>query len=164
MIRQHADRVARWLHRLFEASLVVKGLLATAEAASGLGLLLTPNTVIQGFVAWMTRNELAEDPGDAMAQWVERLAHSFSIGLQHFYALYLLSHGLLKLLMVLLLAARVSWAYPASMAVLAGFILYQLQQWTASGSLPLLALSAFDAVMIALIWREWRALRHSVPG
>ncbi|MCV2868588.1 DUF2127 domain-containing protein [Defluviimonas sp. WL0002] len=160
MVRRNAARIARWLHELFEASLVIKGLLAAAEGAAGLGLLLTSNAVIQNFVDWMTRNELAQDPTDPMALWAQSLAQGFSFQAQHFYAIYLLSHGALKLAMVLLLAVRVVWAYPASMAVLMGFIVYQVHQWSASGSLPLLALSAFDAIMIALVWREWRALRR----
>ena len=162
MVRRNAIRAARWLHELFEASLVVKGLLATAEGLSGLALLLTSNGVILGFVDWLTRNELAQDPTDAMARWVESLARGFSIELQHFYAVYLLGHGALKLAMVVLLAARVAWAYPAAMVVLAGFVAYQFHQWTISGSSVLLALSAFDLVMIALVWREWRGMR--APG
>ncbi|MCB2144224.1 MAG: DUF2127 domain-containing protein, partial [Rhodobacteraceae bacterium] len=67
-----------------------------------------------------------------------------------------------KLAMVVLLAARVAWAYPAAMVVLGGFVAYQLHQWTISGSSVLLALSAFDLVMIALVWREWRGMR--APG
>ncbi|MCO5128474.1 MAG: hypothetical protein M9957_14800 [Rhodobacteraceae bacterium] len=51
---------------------------------------------------------------------------------------------------------------PAAMVVLGGFVAYQLHQWTISGSSVLLALSAFDLVMIALVWREWRGMR--APG
>ena len=160
MLKQNAYRLARWLHGLFEASLLIKGLLAASEAASGLGLLLTPNSMIQNFVDWMTRNELTQEPTDAMAQWVSHLVQSLSIQTQHFYALYLMGHGFLKLIMVILLQKRVIWAYPASMVVLAGFVVYQLDQWTHGHSPVLLMLSGFDTFMILLVWREWRVLRH----
>ena len=34
--------MSKWLHWLFEASLLIKGLFAAGETLSGLGLLLTP--------------------------------------------------------------------------------------------------------------------------
>jgi uncharacterized membrane protein len=149
----------RWWHRLFEASLVLKGLFASAEATTGLGIWLVPNGRIKGVADWLTRNELAQDPSDWMARTVESAMAVFSIETQHFYALYLLSHGALKLAMVLLLARGVRWAYPAAMLLLAGFILYQLDHWRLTHSPALLLLSVFDAIMILLVWREYRALR-----
>lgn len=126
---------------------------------AGLGLLVTSNHLILSAVAWLTRNEIAQDPTDSMALWMRHAVDAFPIETQHFYALYLMGHGALKLAMVLLLARRVLWAYPVSMAVLAGFIVYQLHHWTGTHSPPLLVLSAFDAIMIGLVWREYRALR-----
>ena len=60
-----------------------------------------------------------------MATWFRSLAEAFTIQSQHFYALYLLGHGLLKFTMVLMLSRRILWAYPAAMAILAGFVVYQ---------------------------------------
>ncbi len=71
-----------------------------------------------------------------------------------------MAHGALKLAMVFLLARRVPWAYPASVILLAGFIAYQLHHWTETHSSALLFLSTFDALMIALVLREYSALRH----
>jgi len=155
------SRAARWLHNLFEASLLIKAALAASEALAGLGLLLTSNDLIQSFVGWLTRNELAQGPTDGMAHWIEQAIAAFSIETQHFYAFYLLAHGSLKLGMVLLLARRVLWAYPASVVLLSGFITYQLHHWTQSPSPPLLVLSAFDAIMIGLVIREYLVLRST---
>lgn len=151
--------IARRLHWVFEASLVIKGLLATSEAVGGLGLLLTPNMIILRFVHWLTANELAQDAGDEMATWFRHAAEQFPIQTQHFYAWYLFGHGILKLAMVGMLARRVLWAYPVAMAILAGFVLYQLHHWSISPSPVLLVLSGFDALMIGLVFREWREMR-----
>lgn len=163
MVKRNAALIARWLHRLFEASLLVKGILASAEALSGLGLLLTSNAHIVTLVDWLTRYEIAEYPRDRMASWVERHAELLSIQSQHFYALYLLSHGALKLAMVILLALGLSWAYPAAMAMLAGFVTYQLYEWHYSASPFLLVLSGLDLFMIYLVWQEYRAIREGHP-
>jgi uncharacterized membrane protein len=93
-------------------------------------------------------------------QWFAQASASFSVESQHFYAFYLMAHGALKLAMVFLLARRVPWAYPASVILLAGFIVYQLHHWTETHSSTLLILSTFDALMIALVIREYRGLRR----
>lgn len=157
LLRRNAEHLALWLHRLFRASLLLKGLLAGAETIAGLGLLLTPNLAILTLVSWLTRNELTQDPTDAMARWFRHAAEVFPIQTQHFYAWYLGTHGALKLVMVLLLARGVRWAYPAAMLVLGGFVTYQVHHWTVTHSPALLLLSAFDLAMIALIWHEWRS-------
>ena len=108
---------------------------------------------------WVTHFEIAEDPGDTLATLTRRAVEQFPIGTQHFYALYLLAHGGLKLLMVILLWRRVIWAYPAAMVVLAAFVVYQTYEFIHVGSPFLLLLALFDLVMIGLVWQEWRALR-----
>lgn len=151
--------IARRLHWVFEASLVIKGLLASFEGVGGIGLLLTPNMAILRLVAWLTRNNLAQDPGEEMTAWFRNAAEQFPIQTQNFYAWYLLGHGTLKLAMVVMLARRVTWAYPIAMMILAGFVVYQLREWSISGAPLLLVLSLFDALMIGLVMREWRELR-----
>jgi uncharacterized membrane protein len=160
MLRQSRDRLLHWL---FEASLAIKGILTGAEALAGLGLLLTPNPLIARLVFWLTHFEIAEDPTDTMASWTIRAVEQFPIGTQHFYAVYLLAHGGLKLTMVFLLWRKVIWAYPASMVVLAGFVAYQTFEFFHAGSPFLLLLALFDLVMIGLVWQEWRALRGKAP-
>ena len=162
----HIERnwLQRRLHWVFEASLVIKGLLASGEAIGGLGLLLTPNMAILTLVAWLTRHELAQDPTDPMATWFLRAAEAFPIQTQHFYAWYLMGHGFLKLLMVVMLARRILWAYPLAMAVLAGFVIYELHNFTHSHSVLLLLLSGFDMLMIVLVFREWREMKRAIAA
>ena len=156
MLRAARDRVVHWL---FEASLVIKGMLGGLEALAGLGLLLTPNAMVVRLVYWLTHFEIAEDPTDTLASWTLRAVQQFPVGTQQFYAIYLLAHGILKLTMVFLLWRKVIWAYPASMGVLAGFVAYQGYEFIRAGSPFLLLLALFDLAMIVLVWREWRASR-----
>ena len=153
------SHLGHWLHWLFEASLWLKGTFAAGETLSGLGLLLTPHGLVLAFWAFATNHHLTQDPNDAMALWFRHLASSFPGDLQHFYALYLLGHGALKFAMVIMLARRILWAYPAAMIVLAGFVLYQATEFVTQGSYVLLALAALDALMIVLVYREWTVLK-----
>ena len=61
--------------------------------------------------------------------------------------------------MVVMLWARILWAYPAAVMVLSGFVIYQLTEFVRTGSPFLLVLSGFDLVMIALVIQEYRVLR-----
>ena len=156
------------LHWLFEMSLVIKGLLCSAEFLAGLGLLLTPNAQIARMVFWLTHYEIAENPTDRLATWAQRAMESFPVSTQDFYGWYLLLHGGLKLAMVVMLWARILWAYPVAMVVLAGFVTYQLFEFIHTGSPFLLILAVFDMMMILLIGQEYKALKSkraaALPG
>ncbi|MGV8953143.1 MAG: DUF2127 domain-containing protein [Cypionkella sp.] len=157
--------LARVLHWLFEMSLVIKAVLTSAEALTGLGLLLTPNPLVARLRYFITHYEIAESSTDTMAQWTQLAVSQFPVSTQNFYAYYLMFHGGLKVLMVVMLWMRILWAYPAAMVVLSGFVSYQVYEFTVTGSPMLLILSSFDAFMIALIWQEYKALkakRHPV--
>lgn len=154
-----ASRLGKWLHWLFEVSLILKGLFAAAESLGGLGLLLTPNTAIITFVSWLTRHDLTQQPTADMALWVQHLTEAFPLQVQHFYAFYLLAHGAVKFTMVIMLARRILWAYPGAMVLLAGFVVYQITEFVTHGSYTFLALSFLDAIMIVLVYREWNVLK-----
>jgi Predicted membrane protein len=55
------------------------------------------------------------------------------------------------------LLAGVIWAYPAAIATLVGFILYQSAEWVHVGGIVLPVLTLIDVVVIYLTLREWRA-------
>ncbi|WP_395540382.1 DUF2127 domain-containing protein [Neotabrizicola sp. sgz301269] len=158
-----ADR-PRLLHWLFEAGATIKAALGGLEALAGLGLLLTPNIAFVRLAGWLSRYELAEEPHERLAslahQILRPLANGFPLADQHFYGLYLAFHGGLKLGFMLLLIARVTWAYPLAMVALAGFAAYETFEGLHTGSPFLLALALFDMVMILLVWQEYRSLRR----
>jgi uncharacterized membrane protein len=144
-------RLGRALHAAFEASLLAKGLLAAAETLSGLVLLLLHQGTLVTLAQRLT--------GDFLANALLHAAQRFSVEAQSFYALYFLSHGGLKLIVVVLLARGVLWAYPGAIVLLSAFILYQLHLWSLDHSVVLLALTGLDLVVIALTWEEWRRRR-----
>jgi uncharacterized membrane protein len=151
--------LARVLHWLFEMSLAIKAVLTSAETLTGLGLLLTPNPLVARLHYFLTHYEIAENSTDTMAQWTQRAVSQFPVGTQNFYAYYLMFHGGLKVLMVVMLWMKILWAYPAAMVVLSGFVSYQLYEFILTGSPMLLLLAVFDLFMIGLIWQEYNALK-----
>jgi uncharacterized membrane protein len=146
----------RLLHQTFELSILLKGAFAALEALGGLLLWLIGPTTILSFVTWLTQAEVSEHPSDLVARSLLHWAHGFSIEVEHFYAIYLLTHGLVEIVLVAGLLRGARWAYPTSLAVMAAFVVYQLYRFSFTHGPGLLVLTVFDLLVIALIWREWR--------
>ena len=73
-----------------------------------------------------------------------------------FGAVYLLAHGLVKVVLVAALLKNQLWAYPWTIAFLGVFIVYQLYRLSLKASVGLAVLTVFDAVIAWLTWREYR--------
>ena len=150
----------RRIHKIFEISVLLKGAHALIECIGGLALYLVSTATINSWVNFLTQEELIQDPGDFIATRLHEFAQSFSVSTKAFYAFYLLSHGLIKLALVLGLLRGKLWSYPASLAVLALFIAYQLYRYSYTHSFGLIVLTIFDTFVIALIWHEYKLIRH----
>ena len=148
------------IHAAFEIGVVLKGLNALAECVGGIALHFLDVETIRAFVAMLVHSELIEDPRDFVANYLVHAADGFSAGGKSFASFYLLSHGIVKLILVAGLLRDKVWAYPASLAVLGLFIAYQLYRLTFAFSVGLIALTVFDLVVIGLIWHEYRLIRE----
>jgi uncharacterized membrane protein len=153
------------LHAAFEIGVVLKGLNGFVELAGGVVLYFTSVEAITAIVAWLVQSELLEDPHDRVANYLLHAAQGISVGGKTFAAFYLFTHGVVKLILVAGLLRNRPWAYPASLAVLCLFIAYQLYRLSFAFSVGLVLLTVFDAVVIALIWHEYRLVeRHRAAG
>jgi uncharacterized membrane protein len=131
------------IHRLFVVSVAAKGAHALIEIAGGLALYLLG--------------------ADTIAQWIrphEWAARHFNASEQHFYAFYLLSHGLVKSVIVVGLLREKLWAYPASFVVFSAFIAYQLYRYSYTRDIGLIAISIIDLIVMALAWNEYRLFKR----
>lgn len=48
------------------------------------------------------------------------------------------------------------WSYPVSLVVLGLFIIYQIYIFSSTHGIGLIILTAFDIVVMALIWHEYK--------
>lgn len=154
----------RRIHKVFEISVLLKGAHALIESIGGIALYLVSTTTIQSWVNFVTQEELNEDPSDFIAMHLLDFAQNFSISSKEFYGFYLLSHGAIKLVLVLGLLREKLWSYPASLAALALFIVYQLYRYSYTHSLGLIVLTIFDVFVIALIWHEYGLVRRHLKN
>ena len=154
-------RPRSWLDRAFLIGIIGKGLNGAAELLGGLLLLfLTPDQIQYVAVAW-THGELSEDPDDIIATYLLHTADGLTGPGLLFGAIYLLVHGVVKVVLVTALLLNKLWAYPWMIVVLLLFITYQLYRIVLNPSAGLVGLTIFDIVIVALTSREYQQQRRS---
>ena len=154
------------LDRTFKIGLVLKGLDGILEVVGGILLLFLSPRAIEHLARTLTAHELSQDSHDMIARYILHTASHVSTSTTLFGAVYLLSHGVTKIVLVVLVLREKLWAYPWLIALLLAFIAYQLYRISAVHfSIGLTALTVFDAALVWLTWREYqarRAERHPV--
>jgi uncharacterized membrane protein len=157
--------LSRPLDRTFRIGLVLKAADGVIETIAGVLLLFITPSTIERIARAVTAHELGEDPHDRLAQYILHTTGHLSSGATAFGAIYLLSHGVSKIVLVALVLRDKLWAYPWLMALLGVFIVYQLYVITlVKFSWGLTALTAFDAFLVWLTWREYQAKRALRPA
>jgi uncharacterized membrane protein len=152
------EKNERKVYLVFFYSVVLKGLNAIGEIVGGIVALIISQEFIIRTALYLTQNELSEDPSDKFANYLIHSAQQFSVSSKHFIAIYLLSHGLIKLGLVIGLLKNKTWAYPVSIFVFALFILYQIYRFYFTHSIWLIALTIFDLIVVWLVWHEYNRL------
>jgi uncharacterized membrane protein len=148
------------LDKTFRIGLVLKGLDGILEVIGGILLLFLSPHAIQHIIRALTAHELSEDPHDLIANYLLHSTSHLNAGITIYGAIYLLAHGIAKVVLVAFVLREKLWAYPWLIGLLLVFIGYQLYQITAVRfSVGITALTIFDAALVWLTWREYRARR-----
>jgi uncharacterized membrane protein len=156
MAKGHRAVHEKRIHQIFVASVLLKGAHALIEIIGGIALALFNTDAI---VRWLYK---AGRP-DWIEETLTRFARTFSGQEHHYYVWFLVSHGVINLALVIGLLRGKPWAYPATFAVLALFIAYQLYRYSFTHDIGLILLSIFDLFVIFLAWHEYRLLRKHLP-
>jgi len=88
------------LDRVFEIGVILKGLDGVLEAVGGLLLLAVPPATIDRVLVRLTQHELSEDPHDVIASRILGYTHGLTGSAVTFAAVYLLVHGIVKIVLV----------------------------------------------------------------
>ncbi len=152
---EHAGE-ERAIGRAFRVSMVVKAGLSLIEIAVGATLYAASGERILAAAHRLTRHELTEHPTDVVASFILRSAEALSIDRKSAAALYLFSHGAVKLFLVVMVLRDKLWAYPVFIVALALLIAYQTYRLTLGFSPALAGLTVFDLAVLWLTWHEYR--------
>jgi uncharacterized membrane protein len=149
-----------WMDRVFEIGIIAKGLNGAVELVGALLLLFVSPEWIRHLAVSLTRVELSEDPHDFIATHLLHTTSGLTGNAILFGSVYLLTHGAVKVVLVIALLLNKLWAYPWMIAVLFLFIGYQLYRISLDATAGLIALTIFDVVIVLLTWREYRVQRR----
>jgi uncharacterized membrane protein len=147
------ERLAHWA---FVVGMVGKGIDGVLELAGAIALVFIAKARMVDWVESLARHRFTHGLGHTVAVHAAQSIHQFGAGTQHFAVLYLFTHGVIKLGLVTGLLLGVRWIFPVALAVLTGFIGYQLYRLSLGPSWLLAALTVIDAIVVALVWHEWR--------
>ncbi len=148
----------RQIGTYFWWSVVLKGVISAGEIAAGLLIFFVPLTTLTAPFIKIAGAELFEEPGNLVAGYLVHAGNSLALAGSTFVAVYLLTRGLIKLLLIIALLKHQLWAYPSSLVVLGLFVAYQCYQFAVSPSIFLVVLTVFDLIVMYFIWREWQVL------
>jgi uncharacterized membrane protein len=144
------------LDQTFEVGIILKGIDGALEVIGGFLLLVVSPATIDRVVTALTQHELSQDPHDLIATHLLKTAHGLTGESVLFGALYLLSHGVVKIVLVTAILKNKLWAYPWMISFLGVFIVYQVYRLTSKPSFGLTVLTVFDIFVAWLTYREYR--------
>ncbi len=118
-------------------------------------LALSPSTVT-GITRFLTESALQANPHNYIATHIAHFGQHLAAGHNIFAAAFLLTHGLVKVVLVICLLLNKLWAYPWALVVLSLFLVYQVYQLVVSPGFGMAFLTVLDIIIIGLVYREWR--------
>lgn len=148
-------------HKGFEIAILLKAIDGILEIIGGILLVFLNPSRLNNLLVWLTQHELSEDPRDVIANFMIKLSAKFTMSTQYFGIFYLISHGIIKLILIIFLYKRKVWAYPLTIISLIMFILYQIYRYILNPSIGLLILTIFDVIMIILTFIEYRRIKSA---
>ncbi len=143
------------LHKWFDLGVWFKGVEGAFEILAGAWLAYDPE-IVHGVLFRLAAKELLHDPHDRIAGILRSIAEDFDAGGHTFATLYLVAHGVVKVVLAIGLLRNRPWAYPFAIVTLSALAFYQLYRYTHTHSLMLPVLATLDLAIAWLVWRESR--------
>ena len=148
------------VHIIFKVGLILKGLFALNEVISGIVLIIVDPALLNQMIENAINNPVLLDPSGILMRFISAHVHAFSVDSIQFAIVYLITHGLLKLVIICLLWAKKQWAYPLSIIMFIGFIIYQMYHYMSSHSAMLIFLTVIDVIMIIVTYVEYKNIKE----
>lgn len=155
--------LASSLHRTFQVGITLKGIDGVFEVIGGVLLWFVKPAALDALVRAFCLHELSRDPHDFIAAHVMHASQKLAAADPVFASIYLISHGIVKIVLVVAMWFNKLWAYPATIVLFGAFTAYEFYRFIHRHSHVLGVLSVFDAIVVLLTWREYRRQRAEHP-
>jgi uncharacterized membrane protein len=146
------------IHDSFEVSIFIKGFDGLLQIIGAGAILFIRPEILSRWVYWLAEKEFVFDSDWTTRKLVE-FASNYTAHAQVFAAIYLASHGIIKIFLVFCLWKRKLWAYPTAIMVFILFGVYQIYRYQFTHSVGLVVLTVLDAIVIVLTYLEYKQLK-----
>lgn len=146
------------VHKAFKTLTILKGIHAIIEILLGITLFILSKEFIANTIIALVEGRLVGDPSSFIAQYISQFGINLSFDIKLFFAIYLVSHGIVNLSLVYGIIKKPFIAYPISLLIFIGFLIYQIYSYFISHSIWMLVITLFDILFIALLFYEYN--RH----
>lgn len=145
MFSRHSEAI---LEKTYIISILIKIGFGLFETTSGLVLFFVKVSTVEHAYNWLNSVQIF---GFHLSLHPEVASANKLFG-----ALYLITHGLPKIILGLILLRRKLWGYPLAIVALGLFIIYQLYLIITAHSIFMILLTLFDIFVVWLVAHEWR--------
>ena len=154
------DPQHKLLDRVFQISIILKGLNGVLELIGGVALFFISPSLVRAWLTWLTVHLAGTHRKAPLWYWFEHAADALDVRATVFAAVYLLLHGIIKVVLVWALLREKLWAYPWMIVALLAFTVYQCYELLVHFSWWMLALTIFDLFIVGMTLREWQLHRQ----
>ena len=147
------------IDKVFIVGVIIKSLQGLIEIIAGIALLFINTQSIINLIETYTREELVENSQDVFSNFLTYLSQHVLTQNNWLIVFYLLSHGLVKLFLIVGIIHKKLWAYYVFIWILLGFSLYQIYRFGITHSPALFVFTVFDILIVYFTWRESRILK-----
>lgn len=148
-------RETRVLDRLFYLALTVKAIDGVIGSLAGIFLGVLPQATLTHWLFLLMRYESGREASDFIMRHLRQISYQLTGHHRFLVVLYLLAHGLSKVLLSAAVLQGRRWAYPWAIGFIGVFMVYSLYRITLTHSHLLAVLFLIDGATIYLIRREW---------
>ena len=140
----------------FDLALLLKAVNGGLEIFGAFLILVVPPSLVLKIVEFLTSGELAQDPGDPIVSTLYIAAQAFTIRTHYLLAFYLVLHGAIKVMLVIVIFVGKRIAYPLFMIALTIFGTYEAYRGFVRHEILLQVLAIFDFSLLMLTAYEYR--------
>ncbi|HEX4075936.1 MAG TPA: DUF2127 domain-containing protein [Candidatus Acidoferrales bacterium] len=149
------------LHGTFRTGVAMKCVDGLFEMAGGILLWFVKPAAMGSTLRMLCLREFSRDPHDFIAVHLLHTSEKLAHGDPLFASIFLLSHGLVKVVLAVMLWFGELWTYPLALFVFSAFSVYQVYRYTHTHSIALLVVTAFDLAIVWLTWGEYRVQKSA---
>ena len=158
---ESTEKKEKLWHELFKVGVYIKGIIGAFELASGFLVIFISAERIGRILANLANRNLPLNLEDFFVYFSHQYVANPHPELKIFAGLYIISRGVINMFLVWGLIKERHEAYLFAIGVMGSFWLYQVYRLVLHPSLLLGFLTAFDVLLIILIWHEYKKLKAS---